>query len=265
MRLRGSSRVRSSAARVRGAPAPGGQGIELRHYPPLERAKVPVEVACDGAVRGQLLQLDGLVLRGGRRREVHRQNLGRGREGSALGVGSGVAGVGVGRGDVHGDGYNGQLRRNAVHVPIVPAVCMQCTVHRPQRRACSAVPCAMHVPHRRHAPDRVCRVDLLGEDGQREAADALVAEVLVQQLSPRAQRQRRPAGHPHLGDRELRVAAQLQRAVDRDDAEVGQQPVEVAADRVVERNQQRANEQQKVEHSPCGQRARRPPRAARFD
>ena len=65
-------------------------------------------------------------------------------EGSALGVGSGVAGVGVGRGDVHGDGYNGQLRRNAVHVPIVPAVCMQCTVHRPQRRAvCSAR--AVHV------------------------------------------------------------------------------------------------------------------------
>ena len=160
MRLRGSSRVRSSAARVRGAPAPGGQGIELRHYPPLERAKVPVEVACDGAVRGKLLQLDGLVLRGGRRGEVHRQNLGRGREGSALGVGSGVAGFGVGVGDVHGDGYDGQLRRNAEHAPIVPVVCMQFTVHRPQRRAaCSA--CAVCVQ---------CRVQCLVQCTCRTAA-----------------------------------------------------------------------------------------------
>ena len=47
----------------------------------------PVEVACDGAVRGKLLELDGLVLRGRRRGQVHRQNLGRGRKGSALGVG----------------------------------------------------------------------------------------------------------------------------------------------------------------------------------
>ena len=152
------------------------------------------------------------------------------------------------------------------------ACAVPCAVHVHARAVCRVWPVCrlcrvlvrVHVLHRRHAPDRVGRVDLLGEDGEREAADALISEVFVQQLSSRAQRQRGPSGHAHLSNGELRVAAQLQRAVDRDDSEVGQQPVEVAADRVVERDQQRAHEQQEVQHSRCrGSRAHT--RSARCD
>ena len=91
-----AARCVSAAARVRprGAQPQEARQGEVRcgtasyasHY---DRPMLwwPVEVACDGAVRGKLLELDGLVLRGRRRGQVHRQNLGRGRKGSALGVG----------------------------------------------------------------------------------------------------------------------------------------------------------------------------------
>ena len=112
-----------AAARPVGAKSQPQEARELSCGPTnhFERASGPVEVASDGAVRGQLLELDGLVLWGGRCRQVHRENLGRGREVSALGLGSGVAGAEGGR----GDGQRRQLRHNAVHVPIAPIVGMQ--------------------------------------------------------------------------------------------------------------------------------------------
>ena len=88
-RLPGAASVRPRGAQpqeARQGKVRCGTASYASHY---ERPMLwwPVEVACDGAVRGKLLELDGLVLRGRRRGQVHRQNLGRGRKGSALGVG----------------------------------------------------------------------------------------------------------------------------------------------------------------------------------
>ena len=70
-----------------------------------------------------------------------------------------------------------------------------------------------HRQHRRHRPDRVGGVDLLAHHRQREPRDLLVAEVLVELVRARAQRERRAARDAHLGHRHLRVPPHLERTV----------------------------------------------------